>query len=518
MAQYHGTKQNLLQFMETKSQTIIVLSCFIILIATLLPFDFTYPENFSWDDLRTILTTVSSPGDIFVNLVLFMPFGWGVSALFLTRKVSLLKNILLTLVISFCLSSIVEILQIFLLIRRTTPTDVLNNSLSGCLGGVLFLLVRNRLSKIYFNFDRRLFLNCFIVIWLIYLAIIGISLISLKDATKLDNWNIQFPLMIGNERTNNRPWQGEISYFYVSDRFLDEPMIEQLFTTKNQSKNLQTDLLGAYTFEENNLMYPDQLGNLPSLVWQEKAINLRQKSAITLDENNWLQTETIPEKLTQKIQDNSEFTILTKIKASKKIQEDGGRVFSLSQNIYQRNVSLEQSKNDLKLRLRTILTGENGSEPVLIWRNFFKDRKFHQIAIAYNGKQFKIYLDSIKNLYNLKFNSESALFWSVFYFLGSQTPLYIDKNSLYNFLYYDLLFIPFGFLLALILVFLPNKTRFYRLIFLLGIIVPSLFIESITVITDNGTWSWYDVIVGMITIAITSTVFEFLMIFKFKLL
>ena len=515
MAQHHDTKQNLLHFLETKSQTIIVLSCFIILLVTLLPFDFTYPENFSWHDWKTIVTTVSSPGDILVNLALFMPFGWGLAVLFNTRKISLLKNILLTLLISFCLSSIVETLQIFLLLRRTTPTDILNNSLSGCLGGVLFLLVRNRLRKIYFDFNERLFLKIFIIIWLIHLIIITISLISLKDATKLSNWDSRFPLMIGNERTRDRPWQGEISYFYISDHFLSKPVIEKFLINNNQSQKLYKNLLGAYVFDQGKISYPDKLGNLPNLAWQSNKQQTIETSAITLDNNNWLQTETIPRELTQRIQNNSAFTIITKIKNNKNSQKEAGRIFSLSQNIYQRNLSLEQSAKDLKLRLRSPLTGNNGRNPELILSNFFDEISEHQIAIAYNGKQLKIYLDRIENVYNLKFNSEAALFWSVFYVLGSRTPVYIAKSSLYNFLYNDLLFIPFGFLLALILVILPKNKRFYRVTFFLGIIIPYLFIESIIVITHNGTWSWHDLMASTITIAITSVLFKTLMTSRF---
>ena len=516
MAQHHDTKQNLLQFIETKSQTIIVLSSFIILLVTLLPFDFTYPDTFSWDDLRTILTTVSSPGDILVNLALFMPFGWGITALFVTKKVSLFKNILLTLFISFCFSSIVEILQIFLLLRRTSISDVICNSLSGFLGGVLFLLVRNRLRKINVSFNQRLFLNFFIITWLIYLLTIGISLISLKDATKLGNWDSQFPLMIGNERTGDRPWTGEMSYFYISDRFLSSSIIENFLTHNNHSSMVQDYLLGAYVFNGTKLQYSDILGSLPNLVWQEKPVASTNKLSINLDKNNWLQTAIPPKQLTKKIQNNSQFTIITKIKKQNRQQSGEGRIFSLSQNIYQRNISLEQSAKDLKLRLRSPLIGNNGRNPELILKNFFDEISEHQIAIAYNGKQLKIYLDNIDNLYDLKFNSEAALFWSVFYFLGSKTPLYIDKSSFYNFLYRDLLFIPFGFLLALILIFLPKNKRLYRLIFVSGIILPFLFIESVIIITNNGTWSWQELLASMATIAITSQLFKTLMTLEFK--
>ncbi|ELS01431.1 glycopeptide antibiotics resistance protein [Xenococcus sp. PCC 7305] len=519
MAQHHDTKQNLLQFIEIKSQTIIVLSSFIILFVTLLPFDFSYPDSFSWNDLKTIATTVSPPGDIAVNLVLFMPFGWGLATLFSTKRFNLTKTILLTLIVSFSFSTTIEILQIFLLLRRTTPTDVVNNSLSGVLGGVFFLLVRNRLKGCYFSFSKKLFLKIFLIVWLIYLISIGWALISLKDATKLSNWEPQFPLMIGNEQTGNRPWKGEMSYFYLSDRFLPQSIIEKFLTADNQPQLLQDYLLGYYSFEEPKLQYFDQLGNLPSLIWQEKNIKKITKSAsssIVLDENNWLQTEIPPKQLTKKVQNNSQFTIVTKIKSNDKKQQGAARIFSLSENIYQRNLSLEQLGSDLKLRLRTTLTGNNGRNPELILRNFFDDLAFHQIAIAYNAQQLKIYLDSVENIYTLKLNSEAAFFWSILYFMGSKTPIYMDKSKFYNFLYHNLLFMPFGFLLALILIMSPKKKMSFLLIFLLGTILPSLIIETILLLTDNATGNLSYKLLDIPTIAITSLIFRALMTLKFK--
>ncbi len=516
MALHHDRKQNLLQLIETKSQTIIVLSSFIILLVTLLPFDFTYPDNFSWNDFKTIITTGSPLGDILVNLALFMPFGLGLSALFTTKKLSLPKNILLTFIFSFCLSSIVEILQIFLLLRRTTPTDIASNSLSGLLGGVLFLLVRHRLKRFYFDFNKRIFLKIFIIFWLIYLTTIGISLISLKDATNLSNWDSQSPLMIGNERTGDRPWQGEIFYLYISDRFLPSKIIEKVLTTNQHNEILQDYFLGAYIFEQSKSKYTDKLGTLPSLIWQENSITKTDKSAINLDKNNWLKTEFIPIELNQKIKDDSQFTIIINIKTNNKQQRGPARIISLSQNMYQRNLTLGQKGTSLNLRLRTPITGINGRTPEMFLRNFFSDLQPHQIAIAYNSEQLKIYVDSIDNVYNLKLNSEAALFWSVLSVLGSKTPIYIGKSRLYNFLYHDFLFVPFGFLLALILILLPRNRIFYLVIFCFGIIVPPLVIGTIVAITNNGTWSLDYLLVSILTIAITSLLFKTLITLEFK--
>jgi len=514
MAQHHDTKHNLLQFIETKSQTIIVLSSFIILFGTLAPFDFTYPENFSWDDLKTIMTTVSPPGDVLVNLALFMPFGLGLTALFTARRIRFKKSLCLTFICSFCFSSIIEFSQIFSLLRMTTPTDIASNTCSGFLGGVFFLVIRNRSKSFYFNFNKKLLLKIFMITWLLYSIVISISLISLKDATKLSNWNPQFPLMIGNELTGNRPWKGEISYLHISDHALSEEIIEKLFTPNNNQTFQDHYLLGTYLFDPTKLKYFDKLGNLPNLTWQAHNQEVIEKKSITLDKNNWLQTETTPSQLIKNIQDNSQFTIVTKIKSNQKIQEGEARILSLSPNPYHGNFTLEQSDNHLKLRLRTPVTGSNGKNPELVLRDFFDDSMFHQIAIAYNSKELKIYINS--NTYNLKLNSEAALFWTVLSALGSKTPIYIDKSSLYNFLYHDLLFIPFGFLLASILIMLPKNRIFYLIIFLGGIIIPSLLIESIVVLTNNRTWSWNYLFISILTVAITSLLLKTLVKFNFK--
>ena len=515
MAQRYDAKQNLLQLIETKSQTIIVLSMFIILFLTLLPFDFTYPDNFPWDDFKAIMTIgYSTLGDLVVNLALFMPFGLGLTALFTTKKISFTQSLFHTFILSFCFSSIVEILQIFLLLRMTSTTDIVSNSFSGLLGGVFFLLVRNKLKRIYCY--NRIFLKIFMITWLIYLITMSISLISLKDATDLSNWNSQFPLMIGNEQTGNRSWKGEISYLYVSDRFLSSTTIEKLLTTNNQDTTIQNYLLGAYIFDQAKLKYTDHLDNLPNLIWQGKTLTKTEIKTATLDENKWLKTEVVPNQLNTKIKDNSQFTIISQIKTNQQEQPGPARIISLSQNLYQRNLTLGQLGKNLNLRLRTPLTGNNGRIPEMILRNFFVDMKPHQIAIAYNGEQLKIYVDSIENVYDLKLNSEAALFWSVFYVLGSRTPIYIGKGNLYNFLYHNFLFVPFGLLLASILILLPKNRIFYLLISFLGIILPPLLIESIVVITGNRIWSWDYLFLDILTIGITSLLFKTLITLELK--
>ena len=508
MTQYHNIKQNLLQLLENKSNKIVLLSIVIILLVTLLPFDFTYTSNFSLDDLKTITTTGSSPGDILVNLALFIPFGFGLTALLTSKKNSLRQSILLTFIVSFCFSSLVETLQIFSVLRKTTPTDIYSNSLSGFLGGVIFLLVRNRLKRFYFYFNKRFFLEKFMIFWLIYLITIGISLISLKDATNLSNWNSQFPLMIGNEQTGNKPWEGEISYLYVSDSFLSSKTIEKFLTINNTVQTPQDYLLGAYIFEGSKFQYNDRLGNLPSLKWQAKTLKATDKLAITLDKNNWLKTEVISTQLNNKIKNNSQFTIITKIKSNKKKQRGLASIISLSQNMDQQNLSLGQLGTSLRLQLRTALKENNVRTPEIIVRDFFDDMQQHQIAITYNKNQLKFYVDSIENVYNVKLNSEAALFWSVLFVLGSKTPIYIDKSTFYNFLYHSFLFVPFGFLLALILILLPRNRIFYLLILFFGITIPPLLIESIIVITSNGTWSWNYLFLSIWTIAITSLVLK----------
>ena len=73
------------------------------------------------------------------NVFLFIPFGFGLTGIFNVLSKSRLKIFFLAFLLSACLSSLVEILQVFQPLRTPSLTDLFMNSTGGCLGFAAYL-------------------------------------------------------------------------------------------------------------------------------------------------------------------------------------------------------------------------------------------------------------------------------------------------------------------------------------------------------------------------------------------
>lgn len=92
------------------------------------------------DGREQLVSDIGNPWDlrdIMGNLLLFLPFGFGLAAVSRSKGVSLVKAILLILVVGTALSFCVEILQCWLPTRDPSFIDVATNSVSTILGAVL---------------------------------------------------------------------------------------------------------------------------------------------------------------------------------------------------------------------------------------------------------------------------------------------------------------------------------------------------------------------------------------------
>ena len=81
------------------------------------------------------------------NFILFLPFGFFLSAVMAKTWVPPLKCIFLVLVISSILSFSIEFLQVFLPDRSPTLADLLMNSIGGLLGSVGYIYFGRNLLK-----------------------------------------------------------------------------------------------------------------------------------------------------------------------------------------------------------------------------------------------------------------------------------------------------------------------------------------------------------------------------------
>lgn len=464
----------------------------IILIATLYPFKFSFPDGFSVNVFLASFNNASSFQDQVNNVLLFMPLGFYTANFWQRLRVRLILQIMIVLLLSAGLSLTVETLQVFLPSRSPTPADIFNNTWGGCLGFLCFYFwnyqkLNNTIPKIKSSSLRLANLNN-VGLMIGYFSFILMMSLLWQSTTNLSNWDLNYPLVLGNELTGNRNWQGYISQVYITDTALSNSQAKQGLKDPNFFANLGNSLLANYQLS-GKCCYQDKTGNLPELLWQGKAIKTEVNQGVFFSSNQWLKTPTSVQKLSQRISQTSEFT-LSAILATDNIQQTGyARIISISENSLRRNLTISQQGDSLELRLRTPLTGENGSDIQLMIPNVFKNKEFHQIIITYSRGRIKFYIDKLQQSYSIN--------------LLELIPF---NQKLF---YYGLIFMPLGASLAILRFrfFVENNVRLSKRIIVSGILLPSIILEAILMTGNYKSLSWKNLCLGILFTAVTMLIF-----------
>ncbi|MEA5577614.1 VanZ family protein, partial [Anabaena sp. UHCC 0451] len=303
----------------------VLATILVIAIATLYPFNFSFPHSFSVADFFDSFNNASSFQDQVNNVLLFMPLGFACANLLQKFKFRLILQIIIVLLLSFGLTLTVETLQIFLPSRSSTPADIFNNTVGGCLGSLSFYFwnyqsLTNTISPVKKN-NSRLSNQKIIGFILGYISFILLISLLWISTTNLSNWDLNYPLILGNESTGNRPWQGYISKVYITDKAISSYEARKGFNDPNYFNNLGDSLLANYQLN-GKCCYQDQTGNLPELLWQRKPKNIAESQGVFLNSSQWLKTAESVKNLSQRISQKSEFTLSATL-ATDNIQQNG---------------------------------------------------------------------------------------------------------------------------------------------------------------------------------------------------
>lgn len=481
---------SLRQFLVKSAPYIVIASILLVVVATLFPFNFSRDEGGSLRHFFSNFRHSSHLGDKIKNVFLFIPFGFGITCLLQIWKLNLLLKTFLVIVLSFSLSFVVETLQIFLPSRETSPADLITNSLGGFVGFLCFYIWKLKIvSRILNLVERNKYRFNFSIVAIVFLGYLAISIlftVPLQSANNLSTWNLNYPLMLGNKRTGERPWEGFISEVAFADKAFSEIEIERVFASKNWWQNIDTPLLGNYQLDRQN--YSDRTGNLPDLSWRGQLPEMTDERGVFLSDRHWLQTNTPVNSLNQRLQETSKFTIITTIATAKLQQKGPARIISISNSNGRRNFTLGQQGNNLNLRLRTPINGVNAQYLDTNAYNVFTDDRLHKLVITYANSGLHVYIDNLQN------HSEINLL-----------EILPKEDRL---LYYGLIFIPLGALLAVIITLAKEQFIRYTL-FYAGVLLPTLIVETILVMSSGRSFEIANILLGMLMTASTTLTLKF---------
>jgi len=118
------------------SYSLLVYMIVVVFLITLIPFQFSIPENFA-------ISTSGPLNDIITNILFFLPIGF---LLRLSQKPGSDRACLLALVLGITVSLSVETCQLFIPGRSSTIVDVVTNGLGAWIGAVIAVSVRRKMN------------------------------------------------------------------------------------------------------------------------------------------------------------------------------------------------------------------------------------------------------------------------------------------------------------------------------------------------------------------------------------
>ncbi|BAZ17411.1 hypothetical protein NIES4071_92890 [Calothrix sp. NIES-4071] len=470
---------------------LVIVGVAAVAVATLYPFDFSVPTNFSLGAIFERFDNTSFFRDQVNNILLFMPLGFGITSILLRKNVSLLIQIVAVVVAGACLSLTVEFLQSFLPSRDPTPADIFNNTVGSFVGLLSFYVLDGRKFRSTLDYIQNSRVSnsrtSIVVFFAGYILITFLIGISWENNVTLGEWNKNFPLLIGNERTGDRPWQGSVSQISIADKAFSDSEIERIFSNPNYLTSVNNAILAKYEFDGKD-NYRDITGQQPDLLWQGQVSKSHSnQKGVSVDSSRWLKTVEPVRLINKRISETSEFTIITTVASANLNQKGPARIISLSGDPMHRNFTIGQDRTNLALRLRTPITGQNGSDIDLVVPNVFADTNPHRIIITYAKGKMRVNIDKPENVY--AFNL---------------LELYPNNQKVFA---YAMMFIPLGLYLTVLTIMVKRKA-FNQILFISGIVLPSLIIESMLIHVSDKNLSLMNLALGMFFTACTALIFK----------
>jgi glycopeptide antibiotics resistance protein len=497
------------RLVERWTPALVTGSLLLVLVATLYPFNFSFQHGISLELITHSFYHPSNSGDLVRNILLFIPFGFGATCLTQRLKLGFIASFLAVAIASTGLSVTVEILQVFIPSRAPTTADIATNSIGGFLGFVCFYLWKLQLFGFAWAIAKRkwlLSLKTLTASFIGYFSLMCLIAIALQNTINLSNWESSFPLLLGNEQTGERPWQGYVSQVDIAARAISEAEVAQSFSEPDRLSFPEGASMASYRLSGKG-SYADLRGNLPELSWQGKPSDTENRSGVLLSDSHWLQTATPADAIAQKISETSQFTIAIALATADTRQYGPARILSVSSDLFQRNFTLGQEESNLVFRLRTPVTGENGSHPDFVVQNVFSDTNFHRLIIIYNGATLCFYVDRVQPFSSLDLTPEIALSRYLLCFLdGWSVSLNSLSKEVYKLFYYGIIFIPLGGLLGFILTISRGKIMFVIVTMVGGILFPAAILEGILMSGSGRAASWENLLYSLIIFTATVAV------------
>jgi glycopeptide antibiotics resistance protein len=477
------------------SNRILSLAVAGILFLTLYPFRFSSHANGAGNASPFLLVSGGKGSGLFaafLNVLLFVPFGFGLAQKLREKGNSGAKALLLTMAAGAFFSYSIEFLQIFIPTRDSGWEDVFTNttgSVVGCLISALFGgFVLGSISNAERGLDR--FLTTHRALWIIplYFAIWFALSVPLQEESRLSNWVPDSRVLIGNDASGrlDHAWKGEVSLLQFWNRSLPANLATE---TSAQKLNSETEpsALATYVFSGSS-PFEDKKKFLPELTWTPGVPDALDNDPIVLTGRSWISSKAPIPNLVEAFREAKSFSVRL-ICTPAEVEGSDGRILSISGENGIANLSLRQHDSDLIVWLRNRLSVRRDQLSLTI-PDVFVLHQPRDILLSYDGSNLSVYLDGKgrPRLYELTPGASLA-----------QLIRHIKTAELegYTYIYYALVFVPAGVLLGIVMrrITLWSAIKVLGLVMALG--VPALGLELLLVRVSGRTASFGNVLLSL---------------------
>jgi VanZ family protein len=347
------------------------------LIAGLYPFEFadrtrhfgTYPWNF----LTTFFVPIQDVrlNDFLQNIAYFLP--WGIISYVLVdsphrRPVT---RVLLAALVGGVVSLTIEACQYFVS-RHPSVFDVLANMVGATLGALLCALSSVEIKQLLARFFARAQRSRVLLLIVVAYGAVPLA-VSFSKPRWFDfpNWDSSYTFQLANEATLDRPWLGRLYLAAIYNRALKPEEIVRNYQAGTSSEahdgRTKNGLVVYYTFAEG---HGAEVGDVSGYGRPLNLTLFPSSHFRWLGGNNGIEivqpavlTNAGPaEKLYEVLKASKELSIEVWMAPSNVTQNGPARIVSFSRDTIARNFTLGQVGVNIDFRLRTPVSGSNGTK------------------------------------------------------------------------------------------------------------------------------------------------------------
>jgi glycopeptide antibiotics resistance protein len=472
-----------------------------ILFLTLYPFRFSLHAHALLNSSPFLLGHgVKRPSalDFTLNVLLFIPFGFGLSPKLLQRNWSRAGSVVIAALAGAAFSYVIEFVQIYVPMRDSGWDDIFSNTIGSVLGALVFAgigrFVLRPLSEGKKILESLLTAGWAWLLLLAYLAAWFAVSIPLQRQTSLRNWEPNSYLLVGNDGSLKSPWEGKVFRLQIWDHALPDRLAQEM-TSRGPADDLDPTPLADYDFSLPPPIH-DQQRFLPDLSWSTRVASGQIAGHPAQVGNSWQASQGMATGLISALQKTNQFAVRVVCQPPKSAGPVGA-IVSIAPSAGWENLSIWQQGANLIFVFRSPVTTSTWRTWPLNWSisGIFLADQVRDILINYDGANLSFFVDGKKDRHSLQLGPGVGL-------ANLIHRAKLGEMQGYNYIYYVVVFFPAGCLLGI----MARKIGPRQLVgpLLIGSLIAPLTLEMILADVSGRSFSYADVALSCI-LAIAAT-------------